>query len=165
MGIGTVNHAYPIECLRQLDENTYYAVYKAKQGGYVYVHFQKMLEEPSWNENYYNGIYAMTSVTYVRKPHAYADFAGIEIGDSITEVEAVDDAASPWIRKYGNIDGVLFRQTLTDGAIFIDASKDENGDCQVSDIRYFPDGIEDFGERHESGLEVNHNILPQDFPQ
>ena len=166
LGIGTVNHAYPIECLRQLDENTYYAVYKAKEGGYIYVHFQKMLEEPSWDEHFYDGIYAVTSVIYVRKPLAYADFAGVEIGDSITDMEAIDPASYAWITMWSKMyDGMGIRQTLTDGAIFIEALKDDNGDFTVSKIRYFPDGIEDFSERLDTGLEINHNILPQDFPQ
>ena len=166
LGIGTVNHAYPIECLRQLDENTYYAVYKAKEGGYIYVHFQKMLEEPSWDENYYNGIYAVTSVIYVREPLDYADFSEIKIGDSITDIEAIDPASCAWITMWSKMyDGMGIRQTLTDGAIFIEALKDDNGDFTVSKIRYFPDGIEDFSERLDTGLEINHNILPQDFPQ
>lgn len=165
LGIGTVNHAYPIECLRQLDENTYYAVYKAQQGGYVYVHFQKMLEEPSWYEQYYHGIYAMTSITYVREPHAYADFSGIKIGDPVTKLETVDTSASAWIKRHTKLRAIHFRQVLTDGAIFIIAAADENGEYKISDIRYFPDGIEDFSKWHERGLEINHNILPQDFPQ
>ena len=167
LGIGTVNHAYPIECLRQIDENTYYAVYRAQQGGYLYVHFERVLEEPVWDETYYNGIFAVTGVSYARETHSYADFADIKIGDPVSKVEAVDSSVLAYYTLHNNMHNntIPINLTLTDGYLFIECAKNENNEYTVSQIRYYPDGIEDVTDIDAKSLKWNYNILPQDFPQ
>ena len=166
IGMGQYTKIFPAECLRQVDENTFYAVYRIKQGGYFYVHFQKMVEGPKYAPPYMEGMYVITAYEYVTKATSWSDYADIQVGDSYEEVEAIEPALSFWKWKDASRKiGFYVRYPLKDGAIKVVFDPTEDGGYVVSEIQHFPDGIEDFGEYHAGGLEVNYNILPQDFPQ
>lgn len=164
------NYAFPIECLRQIDENTYYAVYRLRQGGYFYVHFQKMYAEPTWDKQLYNGCIAMTAYSYVAEKHTSADFVSIQTGDLFSKMEEVDGSACLWIyaQLIDRLDSCLI---LEDGVIRIYATKNEQGEYIIREKQFYEGGKIDYGSipplsmYYEAGLIINQNILPKDFPQ
>ncbi len=166
IGMEQFTEIFPAECLRQLDENTFYAVYRIKQGGYFYVHFQKMVEGLDYAPPYMEGMYVITEYQYLTEATSWSDYADIQVGDAFEEVEAIEPALSFWKWRFASR-GKTFdvRWTLTDGSVHVVFDPTEDGGYVVREIQHFPDGIEDFGEYSAGGLEVNYNILPQDFPQ
>ncbi len=168
--IGQFNRAYPIECLRQVDEDTFYAVYKVEQGGYFYVHFQRMYKEPHWanqyEDGYYNGAIAMTGYSYVTEKRSSTDYAGIKIGDTINKVAEVDKAADFWKFLYAKDEYIEIRQYVTDGMQLIVLDVNDQGEFCVSHLSFYPGSIRDYEKdfNDPDGLIINTSILEQDFP-
>lgn len=159
------HYAFPIECLRQIDENTYYAVYKVQQGGYFYVHFQKMLQEPHFDDHYYDGCFALTGYDYITEKHTSADFTDVQEGDPFSKLEEIDTSMRLWSWYYGPGRGPCFRHILEDGMLYITASWNAQGEFIIDKKIFYEGGIEDIGQYEPDGLVINTSILPQDFPQ
>ena len=91
-----INIKFPIEFMKQIDEDHLYVVYKVYGRDdmilYTYVFFDKVPEEcnetcESWRRR--------GNVFYVMKALEYSDFANIHIGSTNAEVHAVDPVVYP----------------------------------------------------------------------
>ena len=144
----------PVECLRRVDDNHYYALYQTSEGGLLYVFF---------DSNYH---YSHTA--YMKKSLSYSDFSGIRIGSSAEEVNRIDPAVNS-ILQYGishnNGEYISSFHILKDGLLGIIFEKEENGETyKVKDMGL----IEDF--KYELKFEgssdtwvMDFRILPQDY--
>lgn len=161
-----VLYTYPDPAIRERDEDSVYLMYDTDTGYRLYLFLSDAI----------NGMWTPAGLPLVVKEmHSYADFAGIEVGDSIEEVEAIDSIAS--MNKYQNhvvhdlnktaYDNRIAYGTpvnsihyLTDGILKIEYEMLDNGDIVVYRIIY----SEDYILPDSLGRPVNFKVLDADLP-
>ena len=163
----------PIGFLRQVEDGRYYSVNKLYDGGYAYFFFEHEMDPETleYVTEDLTDVY-LTGCVYMEKKLAISDFSGLEIGDSIDKVIAVDNAASvlkewaDWyksILKSGFEDGVT-KHILADGLLVI--YYDYNGkELVIGDMEFSEDFV---FENETMGIATAYpkkfSILPQDYP-
>ena len=163
----------PIGFLRQVEDGRYYSVNKLYDGGYAYFFFEREMDPETleYVTEDLTDVY-LTGCVYMEKKLAISDFSGLEIGDSIDKVIAVDNAASvlkEWANWYKSIlksgfeDGVT-KHILADGLLVI--YYDYNGkELVIGDMEFSEDFV---FENETMGIATAYpkkfSILPQDYP-
>ncbi len=182
--------AYPIVFLRQITPGVYYTVYKITGGGWLYNFYA-----PWPHETEVEGVYEycddMSHITYtggvyVENVLEYADFSSIEIGSSITDVEAIDSAVSVYrfVHELNAYPGpgicheyykkrMESRHLLTDGLLKIVYEKSGNS-WSVCEMEYSEDFLytssfypwywEQIDYIPNAIFHKQFKILPQDYP-
>ena len=171
----------PMNFLRMTGPGQYYTVCRQKDGGYVYLFFDR----PRSMQDY--GVYSsqdktnifLHGVLYAEKKLAYEDFASIEIGDNIENVIAIDPAAALCKTLY-NLNTALYGEEhyfdyravsslhlLTDGILEVRYLIQDEGELTVDKLFYYPDyQYMSSGYHRITGNKVymNLTVFPQDFP-
>jgi hypothetical protein len=147
--IQDVEQELPLENLRQVDEGHYYAVYKVKEAGWLYLFFNGIKNDEK-NVLLHAGA-TLLSVKTLR----HDDFDGIKAGDSLDKVIAVDPTAR--FMPENLTEGLVphTRHLLTDGVLLITYTQTDDS-FFVKDLQYNPE--------FQIG-ESAYKILPQDYPQ
>lgn len=114
----SVNENYPIECLKSINENLVYAVYKVKDSEdgvpyHMYLFFEK-LEQSETNavSNESETWWLTGRVFFAIKPLSFMDFKDVKVGTAIGEVIEIDPITSkfipansePYTREYYNFE-------------------------------------------------------------
>ena len=169
-----VNAFYPIQYLHRRDKNNVYAVYKTKEGGMYYMFFWNANGELPWDQDDDKiGYYDLIRSAYMTKSLSYADFDGIQVGDPISKVKALEPAVD-CLEEVNSIvdDGKRFLSSthiLTDGLLNLSYEAPEGEELRVTNISY----IEDFTQSIEQKvpdwgsytLKHNLKIEPEDYPR
>ena len=145
--------------LRVQEGSRSYAVYDTQTGYRIYI----ILEE-----RFFTGYLIAISKNGIR---SYADFADIQIGDTLEKVEAIDDVATLYRRdltKFYDISNFSEGSTffsmhyLTDGILKITyrISKAEGINITVSEMAYY----EDYVIPTANGSKISHKICDIDLP-
>ena len=97
------NESYPIDCIRGIDEDRIYAVYRLADGEekyFLYCFFEKTVEEEKedWTET--------GQAVLMQRLLAAEDFAGISPGDTLEAVCAIDRVAAEFCPSDDDIGGV-----------------------------------------------------------
>jgi len=153
---------FPVEFLRSMDTDRMYSIHRTDNGGFFYSFFV------SPNGDLSQGVW-LSHTIFVMKSLAHSDFAGIEIGSIITDVEAVDPVVTYHrnhalrVESFLDVNRFASFHLLTDGLLVVSYQM-QNQSFYVSAMYFFPDFrlIEEtsFGE-----IFFDYSILPQDFPQ
>ncbi len=99
----SVNEHYPVECLKSINENMIYAVYKVKDSEdgvpyHMYLFFEKLEQsEASAISNESETWWLTGRVFFAVKPLSFMDFKDIKVGVGIGEVIEIDPMASRFI--------------------------------------------------------------------
>ena len=159
-----INIKFPIEFMKQIDEDNLYVVYKVYGRDdmilYTYVFFDKVPEEcnetcESWRRR--------GNVFYVMKALEYSDFANIHIGSTNAEVHAVDPVVYPGLYP-DDYPKEPFKSyhLMKDGVLTITYSFEPDADLPlVSAMDY--DGSFTFEPPH-CNYTMNVRIDPNDLP-
>lgn len=137
-----VNKEYPVECIRKCEENIY-AVYKTKQGGFMYMFFTPDMK-------LYYSAYSVKNLSSV-------DFDDIKSGDTFEDVVAIDPAAKAMksAYEYRNNSLVFYSMhILSDGLFVIFYNVSDSGEYTVWKSAYYSDYIFN-----------NHNFFAQIKPE
>ena len=171
-----VNLLYPIQYLHRTDKNSVYAVYKTKEGGMYYMFFHTTKGELPWatdNDDGTIGYYSLLQSVYMTKTLSHGDFSGIQIGDPISKVKALEPAVGS-LEEINSIvdDGKRYLHSmhiLTDGLLCISYEAPEGEELRVTQMSFH----EDFTESYENKvpdwgtytLKHNLKIAPEDYPK
>ena len=159
-----INDAFPIEFMKQIDENTLYVVYKSQFSdgvNYTYMFFEKY--EERCNETY-ESWWHKGNVFYLKKPLEYSDFADIRIGSTTADVHAVDPVVSDRDYPEGYTESFKSYHLMKDGTLTITYSFDTEANRHlVSEMKYNDSfKFAPFGE--DSDYIMNVKVDPNDFP-
>ncbi|MBQ4119813.1 MAG: hypothetical protein IJD45_05435 [Clostridia bacterium] len=137
---------FKIECLRKLDEENYYCIYKTKENGFFYCFFSKVGSEFM----IYNSCYSKETLTK-------ADFKNLKLGDSIESVTKIDSAFLAIYNFYTKKEYPLpySLHLLKDGLLIIEY---ENNNIKKIDFNA------DF-TYSKNVIKYNYKILKDDYPQ
>ncbi len=134
-----------------------YTVYKADEGGYVYLFFDYRLHD---------GLTKAKRAVYVAEPHCYRDFKNLKVGDSIYDVAAIDPIALNSVNNK-----VESCHLLSDGVLVIQYEEEKiksiyyNEDYLAPNTMDFAYDAENPDFMNEEAYRYNLYILPQDYPQ
>lgn len=137
-----VNAAYPIECLRRVDDNRVYAVYKTYEGGFYYMFFWNANGELPEAENGATiGYYNLIGSVYMKNTLSYQDFGAIQMGDPILCVKELELAAGYYENhaKQKMYDTFWEKHVLRDGLFEICYHSSGGKEYKITDIQYYPD--------------------------
>jgi len=169
-----VNERFPIECLRDMGNGHYYAVYETTEGGRLFYFFDGARN------------FEFTHSVYIFKPVAENVYMQLKPGDSTKKVLEMDSAFASAMKKGQAtntvmMDDIQYSFALLENALIVvrysvtGDTGDVMQDVTVSEIQVFPDkklivGKEvknlQAAERPQQIREVfDFNILPQDFPK
>lgn len=177
---GNFSFHVPVNFLRKTGPGQYYTVCKQKEGGYVYIFFDRPRVETDaakYATSDETNVF-LTGVLYAEKRLTYADFTGIARGDSIDKVILVDNAAA-LSKTFHEWNASLYGQDyfhsgyaasslhlLTDGILEV-TYKITDDTLIVEDMMHYEDFnymlsqcYRDYGEKYYMNLKV----LPQDYP-
>ena len=165
---------FPVSFLRQNEHGIFYTVNKVIDGGYAYIFFDR----PKGADLKYltddkTDLYAIGCI-YAEETLSSDVFQSIQIGDTIDDVMAIDNAASitkQWSNWYQSVQGshqkdYISKHLLTDGIMMFRYTYD-GSDLVVRDMQLFSDFnyISPLYDGTEfEGCEKNFSILPQDYP-
>ena len=165
---------FPVSFLRQNEHGIFYTVNKVVDGGYAYIFFDR----PKGADLKYltddkTDLYAIGCI-YAEETLSSDVFQSIQIGDTIDDVMAIDNAASitkQWSNWYQSVQGshqkdYISKHLLTDGIMMFRYTYD-GSDLVVRDMQLFSDFnyISPLYDGTEfEGCEKNFSILPQDYP-
>lgn len=169
----------PVNFLRKTGPGQYYTVCKQKDGGYVYIFFDRPreLSDPSRYSSTDETNVFLYGVLYAEKSLSRTDFDEVAAGDSIDKVISIDTAAAlvktlmEW--KMAEIEQPSYTgdcsssiHLLTDGILEIQYAVSD-GKLYVKDMLYYKDfmylasgAYQYFGEE----IHMNLKVLPQDYP-
>ncbi|MHB1344412.1 MAG: hypothetical protein ACYCX3_08660 [Thermoleophilia bacterium] len=144
--IEALQEFFPSAAIRRTAEGESYVMYDTDGGGRLYVFF-------SANNDY---MFVTGYPVLMKKKLPYGDFAGIEVGDGITEVENADPVATTY-REF--FDGFTDVETehytkvwglpptsvhlLTDGMLKIEYRRDADLGYAITNMIYAPDFVLD----------------------
>ena len=156
-----INTAYPVEFLKQIDEDHLYVVYKTigrnNQICYSYLFFERIAER--CNETH-EAWWRRGNVFYVAKALEYSDFADIHIGSTTADVHAVDPVVGPAKNPEGFTEPFKSYHLMKDGVLTLTFSFDpETKWHRVSEMKY--DDSFTFGTGDRT---MNVRIDPNDLP-
>ena len=170
---------FPISFLRKTGIGQYYTVNKVYDGGYAYIFFERPRDYAAEDKGYITEDeteIVMTGCIYSEKLLKKSDFDNLQVGDTMTDVLAIDHATilpmqfCEWTEDIYGIkrEKYLTKHLLKDGVIVITYSGDvQDSDYIVTNIQYFPDFIflaNDYFDPIYQGYPKNYTILPQDYP-
>ena len=145
-----VNTKMPVELLRKSEESVYYAIYKIKGGGVLYLFFQQSGAKD--NILLWRGFYC-------EKALKRSDFLEVKEGFSSEMVEKIDPVAKyKYDYNFENENEIISLHMLLDGFAVIYYEKNSDGNDVVREIVFYDDWPQDDFWRHSV------NILPQDYP-
>lgn len=84
---------------RNIDDSFYYRMFKVEGGGYFYVFIRKLVQNEEINSKHND---LVSHFAYVEKPMKMSDFSGLSVGDTLSDVEAVDPGAR-YVKSYAPI--------------------------------------------------------------
>ena len=158
-----INTAYPVEFLKQIDEDHLYVVYKTigrnNQICYSYLFFERIAER--CNETH-ESWWRRGNVFYVAKALQYRDFADIHIGSTSADVHAVDPVVSPAKHPEGFTDPYKSYHLMKDGVLTITYSFNPEADRHLVSAMDYDDSFT-FEPPHCNYI-MNVKVDPNDFP-
>lgn len=125
-----------VECLRETEAGALYSVHKVQQGGRLYIFYANFPE--------HNRVGDIIRWFYVQKNLAYADFSGIQNGDTMEDVKRIDPTAQIFENMYRanpaywDATGFGSLHYLTDGVLEI-GYRSHNGKLTVIGQKYIDD--------------------------
>ena len=169
----------PVNFLRKTGPGQYYTVCKQKDGGYVYIFFDRPrdISDPSKYSSADETNVFLYGVLYAEKSLSLAEFDDVKVGDSIDKVISIDTAAAliktlmEW--KMVSIEQPNYTgdcsssiHLLTEGILEVQYTV-SNGKLFVKNMLYYEDymylasgSYQYFGEE----IHMNLKVLPQDYP-
>ena len=140
---------FPIQCVRTFPDSMPYSIYKLKDGGLIYIFYRSGY-----------GLFLTEYVFCVNELMKKEDFDKVEIGDSLSSVESIDEGTK--IIDSIKSDYLRGRQTLhlvNGGIVKIEYTSEfiELDKFKVSSVQFIPNGEDLNGNKY--------TILPQDYPQ
>ena len=156
-----INLIYPVEFIKQIDENNVYVVYKTlgrdNQIWYSYLFFVKNQKTAT---DTYDSWKRHGNVFYVAKALEYSDFAGIHAGSTNAEVHAVDPVINPAEDPEYVTQSYCSYHLLKDGLLTIVYSfNTEANALRVSELKYDDSFTFEIGDRTMS-IRIDPNDLP-----
>ena len=159
-----INIKFPIEFMKQIDEDHLYVVYKVYGRDdmilYTYVFFDKVPEEcnetcESWRRR--------GNIFYLVRPLEYSDFADIHIGSTNAEVHAVDPVVYPGLypEDYPK-EPFKSYHLMKDGVLTITYSFNPEADRHLVSAMDYDDSFT-FEPPHCNYI-MNVKVDPNDFP-
>ena len=159
-----INTAYPVEFLKQIDEDHLYVVYKTigrnNQICYSYLFFERIAER--CNETH-ESWWRRGNVFYVAKALQYRDFADIHIGSTSADVHAVDPVVSPAKHPEGFTEPFKSYHLMKDGVLTLTFSFDPEADRHLVSAMDYDDSFT-FAPYKNSDYRMNVRIDPNDLP-
>ena len=155
-----LNLIYPVEFIKQIDENNVYVVYKTLDRDnnirYSYLFFERKNTDSDAYENWSR----IGNVFYVMKALKYSDFAGIHAGSTNAEVHAVDPVINPAEDPEYVTQSYCSYHLLKDGLLTIVYSfNTEANALRVSELKYDDSFTFEIGDRTMS-IRIDPNDLP-----
>ena len=161
-----INIKFPIEFMKQIDEDHLYVVYKVYGRDdmilYTYVFFDKVPEEcnetcESWRRR--------GNVFYVMKALEYSDFANIHIGSTNAEVHAVDPVVYPGLypEDYPK-EPFKSYHLMKDGVMTITYSFEPEADRPLVSAMDYDDSFTFAPYGKDDDYRMNVRIDPNDLP-
>ncbi len=169
----------PVNFLRKTGHGQYYTVCKQKDGGYVYIFFDRPREQSDYT------VYSTTDETnvflygvlYAEKSLAYEDFQDVKAGDNINKVISIDNAAllsrtlfewnvSLFGEEYYTNGADSSVHLLTDGILEVQYLI-KDGELYVESMNYYEDYMYMTSGLYRVTGETaykNLKVLPQDYP-
>ena len=160
-----INIKFPIEFMKQIDEDNLYVVYKVYGRDdmilYTYVFFKRFAEECNETSESW---WRRGNIFYLVKPLEYSDFADIRIGSTTADVHAVDPVVSDRDYPEGYTESFKSYHLMKDGTLTITYSFDTEANRHlVSEMKYNDSfKFAPFGE--DSDYIMNVKVDPNDFP-
>ncbi|MBQ6687499.1 MAG: hypothetical protein IJN03_03135 [Bacilli bacterium] len=135
-----------IECLRRVDDQNYYCVYKTKENGYWYCFFRNTYSQ-----------FTLYNTCYLKETLTKADFKNLKLGDSIESVTKIDSAFLAIYNFHTKEESALPYSVhlLKDGLLIIEY---ENNNIKKIDFNA------DF-TYSKNVIKYNYKILKDDYPQ
>ena len=161
-----INNIFPIEFMKQIDEDHLYVVYKVYGRDdmilYTYVFFDKVPEEcnetcESWRRR--------GNIFYLVRPLEYSDFADIHIGSTNAEVHAVDPVVYPGLYPddYPK-DPFKSYHLMKDGVLTITYSFEPEADRPLVSAMDYDDSFTFAPYGKDDDYRMNVRIDPNDLP-
>ena len=161
-----INNIFPIEFMKQIDEDHLYVVYKVYGRDdmilYTYVFFDKVPEEcnetcESWRRR--------GNIFYLVRPLEYSDFADIHIGSTNAEVHAVDPVVYPGLYP-DDYPKEPFKSyhLMKDGVLTITYSFEPEADRPLVSAMDYDDSFTFAPYGKDDDYRMNVRIDPNDLP-
>ena len=161
-----INIKFPIEFMKQIDEDNLYVVYKVYGRDdmilYTYVFFDKVPEEcnetcESWRRR--------GNIFYLVRPLEYSDFADIHVGSTNAEVHAVDPVVYPGLYPddYPK-DPFKSYHLMKDGVLTITYSFEPEADRPLVSAMDYDDSFTFAPYGKDDDYRMNVRIDPNDLP-
>lgn len=135
-----------VECVRKVDNESYYCILKTKENGYVYCFFRGNSSELSL----YNCCYMKESLTK-------SQFDNLKVGDTVENVTKIDSAFLSCYNYLILVESPLTKSIhlLKDGLLTIEYENDV-----IKNIDFNDDFV-----YSENGIEYSYKILKEDYPK
>ena len=159
-----INNIFPIEFMKQIDEDHLYVVYKVYGRDdmilYTYVFFKRFAEECNETSESW---WRRGNIFYLVKPLEYSDFADIRIGSTNTDVHAVDPVVYPGLYP-DDYPKEPFKSyhLMKDGVLTITYSFEPDADLPLVSAMDYDDSFT-FEPPHCNYI-MNVKVDPNDFP-
>ena len=159
-----INNIFPIEFMKQIDEDHLYVVYKVYGRDdmilYTYVFFKRFAEECNETSESW---WSRGNIFYLVKPLEYSDFADIRIGSTNTDVHAVDPVVYPGLYP-DDYPKEPFKSyhLMKDGVLTITYSFEPDADLPLVSAMDYDDSFT-FEPPHCNYI-MNVKVDPNDFP-
>ena len=159
-----INNIFPIEFMKQIDEDHLYVVYKVYGRDdmilYTYVFFKRFAEECNETSESW---WRRGNIFYLVKPLEYSDFADIRIGSTNTDVHAVDPVVYPGLYPddYPK-EPYKSYHLMKDGVLTITYSFNPEADRHLVSAMDYDDSFT-FEPPHCNYI-MNVKVDPNDFP-
>lgn len=143
-----------IECVRQLEEDSYYCIFKTKENGYLYSFFRESGDDlPIYNS------------CYIKESLTKADFKNLKVGDSIENVTKIDSAFSAEHnynanKGWGTSSSI---HLLKDGLLSITYENNAIKSIEFNKDFEYTDYVIIDGIRHDL-LTYSYKIFEEDYP-
>lgn len=149
-----VDEKYKIECLRDMEANKKYTIYKSDDGGLFFV--------------FYISGGMQSHSAYISKTLYFDDFKYITEGTNLNVVKEIDNTVSIWTDSYIKEGQKKIKSIhlLKDGVLVYSYSRKDNGEYVVSNIYYSKDFVykSDITDGQGDTMSYDYTILEHDYP-